>query len=132
VPGKKNFVLKKDFFFICRLRMRCILLVALLACANAIPTLHFPGDEASGAVNSMEDNLHSEFLSFKAKVSIFVLHRLIHFFKTFLTTVPAVTLVFDRHLFYTQSKIRFWRNPLLDMVWDLAIPRPCRREAGES
>jgi hypothetical protein len=63
--------------------MRYILLAALLACVTAIPTLNFPGDEAPGAVNAIEDNLHSEFLSFKAKVSIFVLHRLIHFLNIF-------------------------------------------------
>ena len=61
--------------------MRGVLLAALLACATAIPTLNFPGDEAHGAVNAMEDTMHSEFQIWKAKVSIFVLSRLVHFSK---------------------------------------------------
>ena len=63
--------------------MRGVLLAALLACATAIPSLNFPGHDAPGAVDAMEDTMHSEFVVWKAKVCILVLHRLVHFFKTF-------------------------------------------------
>ena len=53
------------------------------------------------------------------------------FFQNILTTVPAVKIVFGWRLSYMQSHMRFLRDPLLDMALDLAIPRPCRREAGD-
>ncbi len=113
--------------------MRAVLVAALLACVTAIPSLNFPGHEARVAVNSMEDTMHSEFVVWKAKVSIFVLHTLVNFSNS-LSTVHCPRSKWPLAGACPTCNLKSFslRDPLLDMVLDLAIPRPCRREAGET